>query len=214
MDNENEAQAAHLPTFTYYVGEVAYQTHLPAMTGAQIKARIPGLSPDDVLTLEDSDDTKPDRVIGDAHVVIIAGHKRHFTVAPPATFGDAIGPVARQLQRLAELAPGVQAESVPGIGTLISLPTVTLPAGWSKTQTAVWFVLQGNYPYAQPDCFYADADLRLMGGQLPQNAQMQAVPILNQERLWFSWHVAKWDAATNDLVTWLAVIRNRLGEAC
>lgn len=70
-----------------------------------------------------------------------------------------------------------------------------------------------RYPFAQPDCFWADEDLRLSSGGVPQNANLaNPIPYLGQPMLWFSWHLQSWNAARDDLMTWLTVVRQRLAQ--
>lgn len=125
-----------------------------------------------------------------------------------------MGPIEIHVQRLTERAPGAVAQQVPGTGVVIRVPDVSLPDGWSKTATSIRFVAPQGYPFAQPDCFWADADLRLRSGAIPQNAQLNnPIPGVNEPLLWFSWHLQSWNANRDDLVTWFTVIRQRLARA-
>ena len=88
-----------------------------------------------------------------------------------------------------------------------------MPAGWNKPQTAVHLMAPQGYPFAQPDCFWAEQDLRLSSGAFPQNANLtNPIPHLGQPMLWFSWHLQTWNATRDDLMTWLTVIRQRLAQ--
>jgi hypothetical protein len=74
--------------FFYFVDNVKYESDLPTLTGAQIKARIANFNPAYTLTLE-GHGNETDRVIVDTDVVSLEkdkGPRRLFT-APPATFG-------------------------------------------------------------------------------------------------------------------------------
>ncbi|MCG7400386.1 E2/UBC family protein [Caballeronia zhejiangensis] len=94
----------------------------------------------------------------------------------------------------------------------VRLPRVPLPPGWSAETTEILFVVPNGYPYAQPDCFWADTNLRLQTGGIPQNAQI-GQPNAGQpdpNKLWFSWHLTTpWNPSTSDLMTWVKVIRKR-----
>lgn len=80
--------------------------------------------------------------------------------------------------------------------------------------TAVRLIVPLGYPMARPDCFWADASLRLAGGGMPQNSAPTPVPETAEPALWFSWHLTQpWDPARDNLLTWLAVIVGRLGLA-
>lgn len=123
-----------------------------------------------------------------------------------------MGPIDIHVQRLLRRYTNATAREVGSPGTLISLPQVALPAGWNKSQTAIHFFAPPGYPYAQPDCFWADQDLRLQSGIPPQNTGQNPQPGV-ENALWFSWHVASWNASRDDLLSWIASINHRLAQA-
>ncbi len=95
--------------------------------------------------------------------------------------------------------------------SLITLPAISLPAGWNAAQTSVRFVLSSEYPHACPDCFYGDEGLCLVGGGNPQNSAVNAIPETDQKGRWFSWHVNQvWNPAADNLLTWIGCIADRL----
>jgi hypothetical protein len=121
--------------------------------------------------------------------------------------------IEQQLDRLRVRFGTVNAQEVSGTGWVIRIPSVPLPSGWSKPETEVVFLLAQGYPFAKPDCFWADHDLRLAGGGMPQASNVtNPVPGLPGQFLWFSWHVDPWNPNQDDLSTWFAVIRARLGR--
>lgn len=77
-----------LKKYEYFVNHDKYESDLPQLTGAQIKARIPDLEPGTGLSLE-GQGHDPDRQIGDDEVVNLdTDHgPARFTLVPPATFG-------------------------------------------------------------------------------------------------------------------------------
>ena len=126
-----------------------------------------------------------------------------------------MGPLDAHLVRLQQRWPEASATQVPGVGTLITLPGVPLETGWSKPSTRVLFVAPQGYPFSNPDCFWTDHDLRLANGGIPQSAQVQINPAIGvgEALLWFSWHLQRpWSANRDDLLTWVAVIRQRLAR--
>jgi Prokaryotic E2 family E len=124
-----------------------------------------------------------------------------------------MGPIDLHVQRLLARVPEATAREVQGHGTLISIPGIALVAGWNKPVTHVHFLAPQGYPFAKPDCFWADQDLRLASGALPQNTQQgNPMPGLPQAGRWFSWHVDQWNASRDDLLSWLASIRARLAK--
>jgi hypothetical protein len=121
--------------------------------------------------------------------------------------------IARQIAELQETSPGANATPLPDGTTLVSLPDVPLPAGWNQDRTHVWFLVPVGYPAARPDCFFADAGLRLAHGQMPQNTGMQGLPGTGSPHVWFSWHLQAWDPSRDTLLTFARVARDRLHRA-
>jgi hypothetical protein len=101
---------------------------------------------------------------------------------------------------------------LPSGAALVTLPHINLPAGWSKSQTSVRFLAPVGYPFAAPDCFWADKDLRLSNGAMPQAVNIQPIPDAGQDGLWFSWHVQGWNPNHNNLVTYSKVIQQRFAN--
>jgi hypothetical protein len=74
--------------FHYFVDGKEYTTEDSALTGAQIKARIPDFNPSYQLVLEGRGG-HPDKVITDSDSVDLNVHPVcHFYTVPPATFGQ------------------------------------------------------------------------------------------------------------------------------
>ena len=120
-----------------------------------------------------------------------------------------MGPLQQQFEALSARFEGATLEPFPGGGHLVIVPGVSLPAGWSKNQTSIWFFLQAGYPFAQPDCFWADNDLRLADGRQPQNTGFQPTPNGRHPGLWFSWHLASWNPNRETLDNWMNAIIDR-----
>jgi hypothetical protein len=77
----------HKKEYDYFVDGKEYKTEDSALTGAQIKARIPDFNPSYQLVLEGRGG-RPDKVIGDNDSVDLNVHPAcHFYTVPPATFG-------------------------------------------------------------------------------------------------------------------------------
>lgn len=119
-------------------------------------------------------------------------------------------------QEFAEVAlafPGAQLLASSDGTQLVIVPAIRLPTGWSQQSTHVRFVVPAGYPYAAPDCFWADPNLRLGSGAMPQNTQL-GNPTPSQpdpSMLWFSWHLAggSWNPGVSDLMTYIQVIKKR-----
>lgn len=95
----------------------------------------------------------------------------------------------------------------------IFIPSLKLPAGWNQVETSVSFLVPVGYPMAKPDCFWTDINLRLANGATPQNTGINPMPNVAEQKLWFSWHLEKWNPSTDTLMTFLRVIQNRFSRA-
>jgi hypothetical protein len=94
---------------------------------------------------------------------------------------------------------------------MVIMPDFPLPSGWSKSSVEVKFVAPAGYPFAPPDCFWTESDLRLANGNPPQASQPNPCPD-GSSSLWFSWHLQHWNPNTDNLVTYLRVIERRFAE--
>lgn len=122
-----------------------------------------------------------------------------------------MGPLDAQMQRLRERYGDVGAETLPSGTTLVTVSTVLLPPGWTKPATSIRFLVPPGYPFAALDCFWADPDLVLEGGHLPQNAA-NTVPIPENggQGMWFSWHLTEpWNPNRDTLSSWMNTIADR-----
>ena len=120
-------------------------------------------------------------------------------------------PVAeRELTRLTGRAPAATLRAQADGSLVVEVPELALPAGWSLPRTTVRWVLSAGYPAAQPDCFFADAELRLATGAMPINSGLQELQ--GRQLLWFSWHIQGWRPGHDDLVSYLRFIESRLAD--
>jgi Multiubiquitin len=76
--------------YHFFVDTKKYETDKPSLTGAEIKAMIPGFNPTYQLYIEEPGD-KPDRPVADTEPFSLAEGEHHgvrkFYTVPPATFG-------------------------------------------------------------------------------------------------------------------------------
>lgn len=122
-----------------------------------------------------------------------------------------MGPLDKQMAVLTDRFAGAVHRSLPSGAGLVTVPSVTLPAGWSKEETSVRFLVPNGYPYAQLDCFWAEENLRLANGQVPQNANVMAIADSGEQGMWFSWHITSgWDPNVDTLSSWMNSIIDRL----
>jgi E2/UBC family protein E len=121
--------------------------------------------------------------------------------------------VQRQLEELQQLyRTGVRHQELGSGAILIEISGVVLPAGWTKPSTSIRFIAPVGYPFAAPDCFWTDEDLRISPGVQPQSTNFQPIPEANLPGMWFSWHVQGWNPNRNTLVTFAKLIEQRLAD--
>ena len=125
-----------------------------------------------------------------------------------------MGIVDAQLEALQRLFPGASAEALSNGATLVTVPDVRLPDGWSQASATVSFLVPVGYPMAKPDCFYTDPELRLRGAGMPANTGINGQPIPDkpEPRLWFSWHLASWNPNRDSLLTYVRVVQDRFAQ--
>jgi Prokaryotic E2 family E len=106
----------------------------------------------------------------------------------------------------------VVAEKLPSGTTLVTISAVPLPPGWTKATTSIRFLVPAGYPFAALDCFWADPDLTLAGGRIPQNAAANnSIPEKGEQGMWFSWHLAQpWNPNRDSLSSWMNTVADRL----
>ncbi len=84
---ETEVEAALRPVYVFFVGADRFTTEHEHLTGAQIKAKVPGWVAANSLELE-GEGREPNRVIADHETVHFSReHPTHFIAVPPASFG-------------------------------------------------------------------------------------------------------------------------------
>lgn len=106
----------------------------------------------------------------------------------------------------------VEVESSGGAQWVI-VRGVELPPGWNQQSTTIVIRIPPGFPVAAPDCFWADGNLRLASGVMPRSTGVNADYGGTEPRLWFSFHVQKWNPNLDDLFRYFNVIRNRLEQA-
>lgn len=85
-DEKKKKDESGRETFVYFVDRQQFKAERPSISGAQIKASIPGYNPAFQLFLEGKGG-EADRIINDADLVPLDHGAPHLYTAPPATFG-------------------------------------------------------------------------------------------------------------------------------
>ena len=110
--------------------------------------------------------------------------------------------------------PGAELAALPSGAHLVTLPGFPVAPGWTAAQTTVRFIVPPGYPFANPDCFFADAGLRLSNGGMPQASALNVIPETQTEALWFSWHLTSpWNPNVDNLMSWIATCAQRFKAA-
>lgn len=123
--------------------------------------------------------------------------------------------IDEQFAEVAARFEGATIERLPSGAALVAIPNFTLAAGWNRVETTIRFLVLANYPFANPDCFWADENLRLANGGEPQNSGSSPIPETQLGNLrWFSWHVQNnWNPSRDTLLSWIACIAQRFRNA-
>lgn len=120
--------------------------------------------------------------------------------------------VSGDFEELRRLYPSAELEQRADGSAVIKISGFPLSRGWNAAVTTVLFQVPVGYPIARPDSFWADDTLRLANGSLPTNAGFNANYGGAKPLLWFSYHPSHWNPQSDDLVTYVNVIKSRLRE--
>jgi len=123
-----------------------------------------------------------------------------------------VGIIDEQADELRRDHPQTVTAVRPDGTTLVAVPEILIPVGWSQSSTLLQFIVPIGYPIAHPDCFWADASLRLAQGSTPKNSAIQTPPFGGPPRLWFSWHLSSWNANHDTLRTYLRAALTRFSR--
>lgn len=129
---------------------------------------------------------------------------------PPDIIDEQFAALAESAQRRFGQTPTLQ-RNPDGTATVI-VPGFKLEAGWSRSEATVYFLVPVGYPVARPDTFWTD-QLRLANGSPPASTGDNHTHQTGRTGLtWFSYHPSVWNANRDNLLTYLAIIGNRLKE--
>ena len=82
----------------------------------------------------------------------------------------------RQLGELGERFRAVEPRRLPSGTTLVTVPLVPLPSGWSAATTSVRFLVPASYPFAALDCFWVLVNQQLQPGSYEVDWDASAYP--------------------------------------
>ena len=122
-------------------------------------------------------------------------------------------PPARLVEEVAALAAeGQQVELVDSDGmACVLFHGYPLPRGYNKTSTELLLRLPPSYPNGKPDMFWVEPDVLLANGSAPLSGDSMETYMGRQWRR-FSWHLASWNPARDDLRTYVEFVNRRLAK--
>ncbi len=123
-----------------------------------------------------------------------------------------MNPLEQQFEILRNYYPEAVLVPLQDGSHLVSIPNIQLPNGWTKGCTEIKFIAPVGYPISRPDCFWGDFDLKLANGAMPQNTGLNQIPHVPTNHVWFSWHLSSWNPNSDNLLTYLNVIKRRLHD--
>ncbi len=119
--------------------------------------------------------------------------------------------LAKEVKALSD--EGWAVELVESDGMVCTLfHSYPLPRGYCRQSTDLLLRLPLSYPNGKPDMFWVEPDVLLVNGAVPKAAK-HIETHLNRQWRRFSWHIAAWNPATDDLRTYIEVINTRLAKA-
>lgn len=122
-------------------------------------------------------------------------------------------PAQRSIDDFVARHPGAVVKAIANGGYSVRLDEVPLDAaGWSKATCSIAFLIPAGFPVQRPDCFWADADLRLRSGGMPSNSGFGAQHPFYPGLLWFSYHPTVWNIR-DTVETYWHLIQSRLLQA-
>jgi E2/UBC family protein E len=125
-------------------------------------------------------------------------------------------PVIRaHFERLLARHSNATLTALPSGASLVAVPGLLIPAGWTASQVILRFLAPNGYPVAAPDCFWVEPVVKLANGKLPKNSQdNNPIRETSFKGHWFSWHAVPgaWSANNHDLLSWLGTCLDRLGH--
>jgi hypothetical protein len=109
--------------------------------------------------------------------------------------------------------------------TILHLPELQLPPGWSKDKASIRFEVPVGFPFQAPRNFYSDLDLQVRsehghGYHIPKTTN--PAELNGQKLLRFFWKIARreysyvhslyWSPSSDTLMTYIRVIQSRFRQ--
>ena len=106
---------------------------------------------------------------------------------------------------------GRTVETIPGDEIGVVIRDYPVPAEiWNESAADLLIKTHPTYPNATIDMFWLDPPISLRRGVPASGATLEAQFGKRWQR--FSWHVGSWDPAHDNLLTYLAVVDDRLNR--
>lgn len=119
--------------------------------------------------------------------------------------------LVEEVQALCEGGLTATLSEVDGMANVLILNYPVRLRHYNKTTIELLLRLPLSYPNGKPDMFWTDEDFRLKSGSAPKSAD-QIETHLGKRRRRFSWHLSSWNPWTDNLLTFLEFVENRLAK--
>lgn len=117
----------------------------------------------------------------------------------------------QEVKGLREIGYQVEIVEADGFANLV-FPSYALPASLSKPSASVLIKIPLSYPNGRPDMFWTDVDVLLKDGRVPRSAEAIESALGRQWRR-FSWHLQTWNPGSENILTYLEFVNDRLRRA-
>jgi hypothetical protein len=118
--------------------------------------------------------------------------------------------LVEEVKALTDEGRKVELVEAEGIACAIFLG-YPLPRGYNKPASDLLLMLPLSYRNGKPDMFWVEPGVVLANGAVPRSAE-QVESHLNRQWRRFSWHMASWNPAVDDLRTYLEFVNSRLAK--
>jgi len=119
--------------------------------------------------------------------------------------------IERQMTDVRTRWSGASHAFLPSGTALVAVPGLPLPQGWTQPTTKVMFLLQPEFPVAQPDIYYLEEGVLPPNGTIRANHQRQRIPETQIDAVWISWHAQAWNPNRDTIMSWLGTIIRSFG---
>ena len=197
---------------TIHINQDPYHFEKATLTPDEFRAQVGAPSGYEVWKIVKDPDPEGQLPVDDlqvtAEVEIKSGER--YRVVPVGTFGLIPAQLSEEVEKIRQEGVTIEVQEAEGWLNVV-MHDHPVPAHYGKRKTALLLKLPMSYPNGKPDMFWADEDLTLKDGRIPQGAD-QIESALGRRWRRFSWHLQQWNPGTDNLRTYIEFIADRLGR--